>query len=39
VPLIKDNFGVVTIVIIVLSLLPVAWGLLKRDTPTPAASD
>lgn len=31
VPLIKDNFGVVTIIIIVLSLLPVAWGLLKRD--------
>lgn len=32
IPLIKDNFGVVTIVIIVVSLLPVAWGLLK---PTP----
>ena len=36
VPLVKNNFGVVTIVIIVLSLLPVAWGLLKRD-PSQAA--
>ncbi len=37
VPLIKENFGIVTIVIIVVSLLPVAWGLLKPapkpDTP------
>jgi membrane-associated protein len=31
VPLIKNNFGVVTIVIIVVSLLPFAWGLLKRE--------
>lgn len=30
VPLIKNNFGIVTIVIIVVSLLPVAWGLLKK---------
>jgi membrane-associated protein len=30
VPLIKNNFGVVTIVIIVVSLLPFAWSLLKR---------
>jgi len=30
VPFIKQNFGIVTIVIIVLSLLPVAWGLLQR---------
>ncbi len=29
VPIIKENFGIVTIVIIVVSLLPVAWGLLK----------
>lgn len=29
VPLIKENFGVVTIAIIVLSLVPVAWGLLR----------
>lgn len=36
VPLVKNNFGVVTIVIIVLSLLPVAWGLLKRDPPQAA---
>jgi membrane-associated protein len=31
VPLIKNNFGVVTIAIIVVSLLPFAWGLLKRE--------
>lgn len=30
IPLIKDNFGVVTIIIIVLSLLPIAWAALKR---------
>jgi len=30
IPLIKDNFGVVTILIIVVSLLPVAWAALKR---------
>jgi len=29
VPLIKNNFGIVTIAIIVLSLAPVAWGLLR----------
>lgn len=33
VPLIKNNFGLVTIAIIVISLLPVAWGLLKREPP------
>jgi membrane-associated protein len=31
VPLVKDNFGLVTIAIIVVSLLPVAWGLLKPE--------
>lgn len=31
VPIIKDNFGIVTIAIVVVSLLPVAWGLLKRQ--------
>lgn len=31
VPIIKNNFGVVTIIIIVLSLVPVAWGLLQRQ--------
>ncbi len=37
IPLIKNNFGIVTILIIVLSLVPVAWGMLK---PAPkAASD
>ncbi len=29
VPVIKNNFGLVTIAIIVLSLVPVAWGLLQ----------
>jgi membrane-associated protein len=33
VPIIKNNFGIVTIAIIVISVLPVLWGLLK---PTPA---
>jgi membrane-associated protein len=34
VPIIKNNFGVVTIAIIVISLLPLAWGLLQsRRTP------
>lgn len=37
VPVIKNNFGIVTIVIIVLSLLPVAWGLLSSG-PKPRAS-
>jgi membrane-associated protein len=29
-PIIKDNFGIVTIVIIAVSLLPVAWAALKK---------
>jgi len=29
VPLIKNNFGVVTILIILISLLPLAWSLLQ----------
>jgi membrane-associated protein len=29
-PIIKENFGIVTIVIIVVSLLPVAWAAFKR---------
>ncbi len=33
VPLIKDNFGIVTILIIVLSLIPVALGFLKPAKP------
>jgi membrane-associated protein len=33
VPLIKNNFGIVTIAIVVLSLVPVAWGVLQ---PAPA---
>jgi membrane-associated protein len=32
IPIIKDNFGVVTIVIIAVSLLPIAWAALKRGT-------
>jgi membrane-associated protein len=31
VPIIKNNFGIVTILIVLISLLPVAWGLLKKD--------
>ena len=30
IPLIKDNFGLVTIGIIVLSLVPVAWVALRK---------
>jgi membrane-associated protein len=30
IPLIKNNFGLVTIAIIVLSLIPVAWVALTR---------
>jgi membrane-associated protein len=33
VPIVKDNFGIVTILIIVLSLLPVVWGMMR---PAPA---
>ncbi|HEY6641744.1 DedA family protein [Povalibacter sp.] len=29
IPLIKNNFGIVTILIIVVSVLPVMWGMLK----------
>jgi membrane-associated protein len=29
VPLVKNNFGIVTIVIVVVSLLPMVWGLLR----------
>lgn len=35
IPLVKNNFGVVTILIIVLSLIPVALGLRKRTPATP----
>jgi len=36
VPLVKNNFGVVTIVIIVISLLPLAWSvLLSLREPSP----
>ncbi len=30
VPLVKNNFGVVTIAIVVVSVLPVVWGLLSK---------
>jgi membrane-associated protein len=36
VPIIKNNFGIVTIAIVVISVLPVLWGLLK---PAPAPSN
>jgi membrane-associated protein len=32
VPVIKNNFGIVTILIVVVSVLPVVWGLLKPAT-------
>ena len=35
VPLVKRNFGLVTILIIVVSLLPVALSLVRRRRPTP----
>jgi len=31
VPLVRDNFGIVTIVLIVVPAVPVLWGLLKRQ--------
>ena len=37
IPLIKDNFGIVTILIIVLSLVPVAIGLLSPTKPAASA--
>jgi membrane-associated protein len=37
VPLIKNNFGVVTIAIIIISVLPVAWGLLRPAKPAGVA--
>ncbi len=35
IPIIKNNFGVVTILIIAASLIPVALGFRKRDPATP----
>jgi membrane-associated protein len=35
VPLIRNNFGIVTIAIIALSLVPIAWGVLQ---PAPAST-
>jgi membrane-associated protein len=36
VPIIKENFGIVTILIVVVSVLPVVWGLLggKKELPS-----
>jgi membrane-associated protein len=36
VPVVKHNFGLVTILIIVVSLIPVGLGLLRRQRATPA---
>jgi membrane-associated protein len=36
VPIIKNNFGIVTIAIVAISVLPVIWGLLK---PSPATTN
>ena len=35
IPVIKQNFGVVTILIVVVSLLPMAVAALRRRTATP----
>ncbi|HWM29689.1 MAG TPA: DedA family protein [Woeseiaceae bacterium] len=34
VPIVKNNFGVVTLIIIAVSVIPVAWGLLKPGPVT-----
>ena len=34
VPIIKNNFGIVTIAIVAISVLPVIWGLLKPAPKT-----
>lgn len=34
VPLVRDNFGIVTIVLIIVPALPALWGLLKRQPST-----
>ncbi|WP_129776116.1 DedA family protein [Peristeroidobacter soli] len=36
VPLIKENFGIVTIAIIVISVLPVVWELIRPNKPAGA---
>jgi membrane-associated protein len=38
IPVIKENFGIVTILIIVLSVLPVAWAFFKRKTAEQSVS-
>jgi membrane-associated protein len=35
VPVIKNNFGIVTIVVALVPAIPVVWGLLKRSPPQP----
>jgi membrane-associated protein len=37
IPFVKQNFGLVTILIIVLSMLPLATGLLRRRTAAPSS--
>jgi membrane-associated protein len=34
VPLVRDNFGIVTIVLIVVPVIPALWGLLRRHPST-----
>jgi membrane-associated protein len=36
VPIVKENFGLVTIGIVVVSVLPVVWGLLSKPKDLPA---
>jgi membrane-associated protein len=33
IPLVKDNFGIVTILIIIVSLLPLLFAVIRRDKP------
>src|SRR5690606_20460908 len=37
-PLIKNNFGLITIAIIVISVIPVAWGMLRPARPASSSS-
>jgi len=36
VPLIKENFGIVTILIIMISLMPVVWEMIRPNKPAGA---
>jgi membrane-associated protein len=38
IPVVKHNFGVVTILIIIVSVLPMVVALMRRGTPSPSAT-